>query len=111
MAKLHYRSYNPNQIILFPQRIDEDIAGNDPVRIISAIIDHLDLSKWMKLLHKTSVTLMKRWNSPHSTFRNISGAERGSFFLASHNGQGRKEMEKGTSEDIQRIGKAFKEAK
>lgn len=38
-------------------------------------------------------------------------AERGSFFLASHNGQGRKETEKGTSEDIQRIGKAFKEAK
>ena len=49
--------------------------------------------------------------TPHSTFRNISGAERGSFFLASHNGQGRKETEKGTSEDIQKIGKAFKEAK
>ena len=32
MAKLHYRSYNPNQIILFPQRkvlleqVDEAIA-------------------------------------------------------------------------------------
>lgn len=51
MAKLHYRSYNPNQIILFPQRIDEDIAGNDPVRIISAIIDQLDLSKFHKLYH------------------------------------------------------------
>ena len=51
MAKLHYRSYNPNQIILFPQRIDEDIAGNDPVRIISAIIDRLDLSKFHKLYH------------------------------------------------------------
>lgn len=51
MAKLHYRPYNPNQIILFPQRIDEDIAGNDPVRIISAIIDQLDLSKFHKLYH------------------------------------------------------------
>ena len=49
MAKLHYRSYNPNQIILFPQRIDEDIAGNDPVRIISAIIDQLDMSSVNKL--------------------------------------------------------------
>ena len=51
MAKVHYRSYNPNRIILFPQRIDEDIAGNDPVRIISAIIDQLDLSKFHKLYH------------------------------------------------------------
>ena len=51
MAKVHYRSYNPNQIILFPQRIDEDIAENDPVRIISAIIDQLDLSKFRKLYH------------------------------------------------------------
>lgn len=51
MAKVHYRSYNPNQIVLFPQRIDEDIAGNDPVRIISGIIDQLDLSKFHKLYH------------------------------------------------------------
>ena len=51
MAKIHYRSYNPNQIILFPQRIDENIAENDPVRIISGIIDQLDLSKYHKLYH------------------------------------------------------------
>lgn len=51
MAKIHYRSYNPNQIILFPQRIDENIAENDPVRIISGIIDQLDLSKFHKLYH------------------------------------------------------------
>ena len=30
MAKLHFRSYTTNQIILFPQRIDENIAENDP---------------------------------------------------------------------------------
>lgn len=51
MSKVHYRSYNPNQIILFPQRIDEDIVENDPVRIISAIIENLDLSKFHKLYH------------------------------------------------------------
>lgn len=51
MSKVHYRSYNPNQIILFPQRIDEDIAENNPVRIISAIIENLDLSKFHKLYH------------------------------------------------------------
>ena len=32
MAKVHFRDYNPKQIILFPQRLDKDIAENDPVR-------------------------------------------------------------------------------
>ncbi len=32
MAKLHYIPYIQNQTVLFPQRIDEDIAENDPVR-------------------------------------------------------------------------------
>lgn len=35
MAKLHFRSYTTNQMVLFPQRIDENIAENDPVRIVS----------------------------------------------------------------------------
>ena len=37
MAKLHFRSYTTNQMVLFPQRIDENIAENDPVRIVSSI--------------------------------------------------------------------------
>lgn len=32
MAKIHFRPYTPNQTVLFPQRIDEDIAENDPIR-------------------------------------------------------------------------------
>ena len=28
MAKVHFRDYNPKQIILFPQRLDKDIATN-----------------------------------------------------------------------------------
>ena len=36
MAKIHFRPYNPNQTVLFPQRIDEDIADNDPVRMVDA---------------------------------------------------------------------------
>ena len=31
MAKLHFRDYNPKQILLFPQRLDKDITENDPV--------------------------------------------------------------------------------
>ncbi|MCD8318668.1 MAG: hypothetical protein LUC45_07460, partial [Paraprevotella sp.] len=28
MAKLHFRPYIPNQTVLFPQRIDENISAN-----------------------------------------------------------------------------------
>ena len=38
MAKVHFRGYNPKQIILFPQRLDKDIAENDPVRIVDTIV-------------------------------------------------------------------------
>jgi transposase len=36
-------------MVLFPQRIDEDIAENDPVRIINGIIDGLNLDNILKL--------------------------------------------------------------
>ena len=49
MAKIHYHPYTPNQLVLFPQRIDENIAENDPVRIISAIVDSLNLETFKKL--------------------------------------------------------------
>lgn len=49
MAKLHFLSYTPNQMVLFPQRIDEDIAENDPVRLINGIIDGLNLDDILKL--------------------------------------------------------------
>ena len=44
MTKLHFRPYIPNQTLLFPSRIDEDIAADDPVRVVSALVDSLDLS-------------------------------------------------------------------
>ena len=45
MQSSHFRSYYPNQTVLFPQRIDENIAGNDPVRLLSAMIDSLDITR------------------------------------------------------------------
>lgn len=51
MAKLHLRPYRPNQTLLFPSRIDEDITANDPDRIASALVDSLDLSG-IKALYK-----------------------------------------------------------
>lgn len=44
MQRYHFRPYSPNQTILFPQRIDKDIAEGDPVRLISSILEGLDLS-------------------------------------------------------------------
>ena len=44
MQKYHFRPYSPNQTVLFPQRIDRDIADDDPVRLVSAVIDNLDIS-------------------------------------------------------------------
>ena len=32
-----------------PQRIDEDIAGNDPVRMVNALVESLDLESFRKL--------------------------------------------------------------
>ena len=53
MAKLHFRPYIPNQTVLFPQRIDENISANDPVRIISTVVDHLNLDNFKKLYKET----------------------------------------------------------
>ena len=48
-AKIHFRDYNPKQMILFPQRLDKDIAENDPVRVIDMVIDNLKLDNFKKL--------------------------------------------------------------
>ena len=37
MTKIHFRSYIHKKMILFPQRIDKDIAEDDPVRLLDAL--------------------------------------------------------------------------
>lgn len=49
MMKLHFRSYICNRDVLFPQRIDEDISEDDPVRVVNAIVDALNLDAFNKL--------------------------------------------------------------
>ncbi len=39
----------PNQMVLFPQRIDEDIAEDDPVRVVDALVESLNLEDIRKL--------------------------------------------------------------
>ena len=49
MTKLHFIEYNTKQILLFPQRIDENIAEHDPVRVVDAVIESLNLEDFKKL--------------------------------------------------------------
>ena len=49
MQRYHFRPYSPNQTILFPQRIDKDIADDDPVRLVSSIVGSLDLGNLRRL--------------------------------------------------------------
>ena len=49
MTKVHFRSYIHKKMILFPQRIDKDIAEDDPVRLLDALVDNLMLEKVYRL--------------------------------------------------------------
>ena len=60
MAKIHFRPYNPNQTVLFPQRIDEDIADNDPVRMVDALVEGLNLESFRK---RTDNSLQYQWRT------------------------------------------------
>lgn len=44
MAKVVYKSYNQNDSLLFPYCIGDFIPENDPVRVLDAIVEHLDIS-------------------------------------------------------------------
>ncbi len=45
MARPLFKSYNQGQSSLFPMSLDEKIPQNSPVRLISQIIDNLDITK------------------------------------------------------------------
>jgi transposase len=43
-----FKQYNQGQIELFPQRLDEYIGENDPVRLVSKVVDDLDITHIIK---------------------------------------------------------------
>ena len=53
-AKIHFRDYNPKQTLLFPQRLDKDIAENDLVCVVDTVIDNLKLENFRKLYKERS---------------------------------------------------------
>ena len=48
-TKLHTKSYSNNDRLFFLLNPNEDIAENDPVRIVDAIVENLDLRDFKKL--------------------------------------------------------------
>ena len=48
-TKLHTKSYNNNDRLFFLLNPNEDIAENDPVRVVDAVVESLDLSEFKKL--------------------------------------------------------------
>ena len=44
MTKVVFKSYNQNDNLLFPPCLGDFIAENDPVRVLNAVVDNLDLS-------------------------------------------------------------------
>lgn len=50
-TKLHTKNYNNNRLFLTVNP-NEDIAENDPVRVVNAIVESLDLKDFKKLYHE-----------------------------------------------------------
>ena len=48
-TKLHTKSYSNNDRLFFLLNPNEDIAETDPVRIVDAIVENLDLRDFKKL--------------------------------------------------------------
>lgn len=49
MSKVQFIPNLSKEILLFPSRIDEDIADDAPVRIIDYVLDKIDISNILKL--------------------------------------------------------------
>lgn len=45
MAKPVFKEYNQGQVVLFPPSLDEKLPADSPARLVSQIIDNLDISR------------------------------------------------------------------
>ena len=44
MKRIRFKEYDQDQVILFPTRLDEHISEDSPVRLVSKIVNELDIS-------------------------------------------------------------------
>lgn len=54
-AKLHTKSYSNNDRLFFLLNPDDDIAKNDPVRVVDAVVESLDLRDFKRLYREKDV--------------------------------------------------------
>lgn len=54
-AKLHTKSYSNNDRLFFLLNPNDDIAKNDPVRVVDAVVESLDLRDFKKLYREKDV--------------------------------------------------------
>ena len=47
-AKVVFKDYSPNQILLLPPSLEEMIDPNHPVRVVNQVIDNLDIDALIK---------------------------------------------------------------
>ncbi|PKQ63065.1 transposase [Labilibaculum filiforme] len=47
MKKPNFKEYNQGQVSMFPERLDSYIPENSPVRLVSSIVDQLEISEIM----------------------------------------------------------------
>jgi len=48
MSKPVFKSYHQNQVYLFPPNLEDMIAGNHPVRVVSEVMDRIDMDLIIK---------------------------------------------------------------
>jgi|LAHS01.1.fsa_nt_gb transposase len=51
MAKIQFIPVPSKQTLLFPSRLDEDIASDAPVRVIDQVLDKINIDGILKLYH------------------------------------------------------------
>ena len=56
MTKVQFKPYTQGQMVLFPIRLDERIPENSPVRLISHIVDGLDLTQLLSTYESGGTT-------------------------------------------------------
>lgn len=54
-AKLHTKSYSNNDRLFFLLNPNDDIAKNDPVRVVDAVVESLDLRDFKRLYREKDV--------------------------------------------------------
>ena len=58
MAKISFKEYNQNQVVLFPPSIDSLIPEDSPVRLVNHIVDELDLSQLILVIKEAVVAVI-----------------------------------------------------